>query len=176
LFGLLDIEKYLSLVTSLNKENFTTSISKNKLEINLNNTTSNNILFLPLIYNSGLHCVVNGKEVKPVKILNNFMGISVASGNNNINITFFPNGLVTGFKISTITFIFLLLLYFINKKFNILLIWNMNTNFKLVIVRTFLVIYLVAIICIYIIPIGFAIYSDMKISFEVKSNLDDLVN
>jgi len=61
------------------------------------------ILFLPIVYNDNYTAYNNGKEVEIIKVYDNFIGINLEKGVNEIEISFIPKGLKICLIISFIT-------------------------------------------------------------------------
>ncbi|MDD6061851.1 MAG: YfhO family protein [Oscillospiraceae bacterium] len=63
------------------------------------------VLFLPLTYDSGWTCKVNGKTVEADVALGTFMAIPLEKGQNEITMTFLPKGFKIGAFISILSLI-----------------------------------------------------------------------
>lgn len=61
------------------------------------------VLFLPLTYDSGWTCKVNGKTVEAEEALGTFMAIPLENGENTITMSFLPKGLKVGACISAVS-------------------------------------------------------------------------
>lgn len=57
-------------------------------------------LFLPLTYDSGWKCTVNGSAVKPVRALGTFIAVPLESGKNTIRLSYLPKGFAAGLIVS----------------------------------------------------------------------------
>ena len=65
---------------------------------------------LPISYNDGYHFTNNGKKIEALKVYDNFIGIRLQEGINNIEISFVPKGLLSSLIISMITLLFTVLI------------------------------------------------------------------
>ena len=106
--GIMDNNLYEKFVSD---EYVETNIKYNKNTITASvNTDSKKILFLPVNYNEGYTATNNGKEVEIIKVYDNFIGINLEEGNNDIKLTFIPKGLIPSFIISLITLVLTIIL------------------------------------------------------------------
>ncbi len=142
--GLMDNVKYEKFIE---EEKIDTDIKfyKNKIDVNIN-SEEEKILFLPLTYNEGYKATNNGKNIEILKVYDNFIGIKLSKGENNINISFMPKGFIIGLIISTVTLILTVIIIKTNlyeKLLNIKLLNNLAYY-------VYLVIYLGIILVIYI--------------------------
>lgn len=60
-------------------------------------------LFLPLTYDSGWSCRVNGKKTEPVRSLGAFTAIPLAQGKNEIRLSYLPKGFSIGALVSLVS-------------------------------------------------------------------------
>ena len=116
-----------SLKYSLEKElvNITNTLNKNNLKnikVNNNhvleasiNVEKDDLLFTSIPYEKGMIIKVDNKKVKPVIIMNSFVGINLPKGKHKIIIDYIPRGLMPGIALS-ITSLFLFFLYIIKNK------------------------------------------------------------
>lgn len=142
--GVMDNSKYEKFIQT---EKIDTDIQyqKNKIYINVD-TESEKILFLPISYNEGYTATNNGEDVEIIKLYDNFIGIKLNSGNNNIRISFIPKNLLPCVIISIIAFIFTVILISTNLYQKILDIRILNTFAYYL----YLIIYLAIITIIYV--------------------------
>ena len=82
---------------------------KNKILVQVE-SENKQILFLPVAYNEGYQATLNGKEVKVLKVFDNFIGIEVEQGENEITLTFIPPGLKIAALISVVTLVLTIIL------------------------------------------------------------------
>ena len=53
-------------------------------------------LYLPIPYSDGYHATLNGRQIRPLHVLDAFMAVEVAPGENEIIMRFVPPGLASG--------------------------------------------------------------------------------
>ncbi|MBQ7542045.1 MAG: YfhO family protein [Clostridia bacterium] len=107
-------------------------------------------LFLPIPYDSGWSCTVNGKAVSPVQALSTFIAIPLQKGENSIRLHYLPTGFLPGLICSVCGLILSVFWFLRYKKFT--RSWKKNKAFAAV-----LPVYCTADLCalaaLYIIPI-----------------------
>ena len=101
-----------NLYEDFTKNNYiNTNLKYNRNKIKLSVTIDKEqILMLPISYNDGYHFTNNGKKIEALKVYDNFIGIKVQEGINNIEISFVPKGLLSSLIISMITLLFTVLI------------------------------------------------------------------
>lgn len=102
MFYTLDLEK-LKETTNLLNNNDKLNILEFKTELikaKINVTQDNQILYTSIPYDKGFKIYVDNKEVKPIKILDNLLGIELSKGNHNIIIKYEQRGLNLGIILS----------------------------------------------------------------------------
>lgn len=125
--------------------------NKNKVSLNVNVNEDNKILFIPLAYSDNYTAKVNGKKVDTIKMYENFIGIKVNSGENDITLTYVPNMFTKTLIISLVSLlvtISLLVTKFYNKIIDNTIIQNIA--FYLYIfgyIATILLVYVLLMIC-----------------------------
>lgn len=103
--GGMDIDKYNEFIDNYSLD---TNIKYNKNKISLtvnNNSDKEKILFLPIVNDGGYTAKVNGKSVDVLKVYDNYIGIKVLPGENNIKLSYMPVGFIPTLIISLITLI-----------------------------------------------------------------------
>lgn len=106
--GIMDNQKYEDFIKN---EKIDTKIVYNRNKINIKfETEEEKILFLPISYNEGYSASNNGKSVEILKVYDNYIGIKLNKGENDIMISFMPKGLIPCLIISVLTLIFLIIL------------------------------------------------------------------
>lgn len=107
--GMLDLAKYEDFVTD---SYLPLEIEYNENQVKIEVTSeSEKTLFLPIAYNEGYSAINNNQNVEVYKLYDNFIGIKLNSGINNIVITYTPPGFKIGIVISLITLIGTILLF-----------------------------------------------------------------
>lgn len=155
-FANLDLNKYNSIFNNKN-ENYL-KINGNKINANINiNENQDKNLFIPISYNQGWEAKINGKSVPVNKVCGAFMSLELENGSNDIEMTYTPQYLNMGIKISLITLIILIGLYLLKKKTKIM------ENKYLLTISTGLsiIIYAFALYQVYIITIIKTITNDI---------------
>ncbi|MDD6224354.1 MAG: YfhO family protein, partial [bacterium] len=139
----MDKEKYEQFVTS-EKTDLDIKYIGNKIKVDME-SDQKQLLFLPIAYNDGYQATLNGKSVEIVKVFDNYIGIQVTAGENNITISFIPKGFIVSSIISLITLVGTILL--IKKDWYTKIIemkWLQNVAYL-----SYLGIYIILVILIY---------------------------
>ncbi len=156
--GMMDNSKYEEFIE---KEKIDTNITyqRNKVLASVN-TKEEKILFLPISYNIGYHAVNNQQQTEILKLYDNYIGIKLHPGINNIEISFIPEGLIPCLIIGMITLVLSIILISTNwyqKILDIKILHNLMYYFYLILYLAFvLVIYIGLTICFiisYFVPI-----------------------
>ena len=109
--GLLDKNKLENFYKDSNSSNI--KYKSNKIKISYE-SQKEGLLFIPINYLRGMKAKLNNKEVKIEKVYNNYIGINVRNGINNIEITFIPDGFRLGLIFSLIGLISFLIVIKLN--------------------------------------------------------------
>ena len=157
--GVMDLDKYEKFISDNYKDN--------KIKFNKNIVTASvegskgKMLLLPINYDKGYKATVNNVNVDLVKVYDNFIGIPLQDGNNDIRIKFVPAGFIPTLIISILSLITVILLIkfdVITKLANIEIIRNIANYIYMFLYLAFVVIiYIGLTICFilsYIIYIG----------------------
>lgn len=120
---------------------------KNKIKLNIE-SSDKNLLFIPLTYNEGYSVKVNGKTKEVLKVFDNYLGVEVENGQNEIIFTFVPPKI----KISAIISFIALIIAFVLLKFDFITKLINNTILQLIAEKIYISAYLLALILIYIVP------------------------
>ena len=142
--GVMDLAKYENFINSTNSNN---NVKYNRNSISLTvNGKDNKILLLPISYDKGYKATVNGKNIEIQKVYDNFIGIPLQEGENNISLKYIPNGFIPTLIISVVALITTILLI----KFNVFSkIWNIEVINNIA-YYVYLTLYLGMIVCVYI--------------------------
>lgn len=143
--GLLNHEKLQSYFNN-NFNNIKIIYDKNKLKINYT-STKEDLLFIPTIYLNGMKAKNNDKDIEIIKVFDNFIGIKLNSGENNIVISYIPPGLKVGSILSLIGIILTILFVILKNKVCSSKILN-NIFYNL-----YLIMYFVLTLVVYILPL-----------------------
>lgn len=108
LIGLMDYDLLDSLTSSytpaqLEKE------GKSSFQLSAFAANDNEYLFIPLSYDDGLRCKVNGKNSEVVKVMGIFSAVKLNSGENTVKISYMPPKMGTGLLISLMSLATLLI-------------------------------------------------------------------
>jgi len=101
--GLMDVSKYEEFLTN-EKIDLKISYNENKIKVKVN-SDKKQLLFLPIAYNDGYSVKNNGKSLEIIKVFDNYLGVMLEVGDNNITFKFIPSGLTLTLCISLITLI-----------------------------------------------------------------------
>ena len=105
--GSMDVNKLNEFIDD-NKIDYDIEFKNNKINININ-SDKEKILFIPISYNDAYTAYNNNEKVDLIKVYDNFIGITLNNGENNITIKFIPAYLKISFIIS-LAFIILAIL------------------------------------------------------------------
>lgn len=106
--GEMDINKYNEFVKEAYIDT-NINYNRNKIEVEVEGT-KDKILFLPIAYNSNFKATNNNKDVEILKVYDNFIGIKLEDGVNNITITYIPHEFTCFLIISVIALIITIIL------------------------------------------------------------------
>lgn len=98
--ALLDKPLLEEYVRSVSQNTLSVHADRRKVTASVTSDRDDRWLFLPLTYDDGWSCRVNGETVKPTKALGTFMAIPLQTGNNEISLSYMPKGFVIGSVIS----------------------------------------------------------------------------
>lgn len=144
-FAQFDMSTFVDVYSTFQTSDVELSITKNSLEIALNNTTNDKYLFIPFVNLSNMNANINGTDCVVENALYNFMSVEISPGDNHIEITYQPKLLKPCAIISIIS----LLIFAI---FSIL-----NHFFKLSQKKTIIWVGTIGA-CIILLAVGFLVY------------------
>lgn len=142
--GIMDNDTYENFIEN-KKINTEVIYHRNKIQVKVQ-TEEEKILLLPISYNKGYRATNNHQEVEIIKVYDNFIGIKLDKGENNIQISFMPKGLMICSVIGIIAFLIMILIIKTKLYFTILDIKSLST----ITYYIYLFIYLTLVITIYI--------------------------
>lgn len=145
--GLLDLTKLDNFVND-NKLDYDIKFNNNKINININ-SNKENTLFLPINYSKDYKVTNNNEKSEMIKLYDNFIGIKLNAGENNITISYLPHNFYLATIISIISLI-------INIVFFVPSLFKKIINIKLlksIAKFIYLGLYIIVLLLIYIIPI-----------------------
>lgn len=116
--GLLDYNTFVNGIEQIKNQNPEIKLLNQKhsgVEIELENVTKQN-LFLPISYDNGWICKVNGKKVTELQNIDGMLSIPVETGRNTIELDYSSPGRKTGAILSICTFAVLAAFVWLTKK------------------------------------------------------------
>lgn len=119
---------------------------RNQVEVEIEGTEEEKLLFLPINYNKGYHATNNGEKVDIVKVYDNFIGIKLNKGINDIKISFIPTGFTICLIVSVTALVVMIIILVSNLYFKVL---EVNTLSN-VAYYTYVFVYLAIVAFIYI--------------------------
>ena len=106
-FALLDCDKMDLFTTQAKGVVSDIFYGKSSLSF-VSNSEKSQIVFLPISYEEGWNCKINGQKADTIKLFSNFIGVLVPSGKSKIELDFVPKGLRLGIGISALSAICLI--------------------------------------------------------------------
>ena len=104
----MDLEKYESFIKN-NQVPLEMEYKKNKITIKVD-SKEKQTLFIPVSYNEGYQGKINHKKIQVEKVFDNFLGIPLEEGMNEITLTFTPPGFKLSLVISLLALVFTIFL------------------------------------------------------------------
>ena len=98
--ALLDKPLLEEYIRSVSQNDFSVHADRRTVTASVTAQQEDRWLFLPLTYDDGWSCRVNGETVKPVKALGTFMAVPLQKGKNEIRFSYLPKGFVIGSAVS----------------------------------------------------------------------------
>lgn len=98
--ALLDKQKLRDFVGSAAQSGVHVSASGRSIQAEAIASQSDQMLFLPITFDDGWRCTVNGQHVTPERAVGAFTAIPLEPGQNTIQLQFFPKGFVPGVFVS----------------------------------------------------------------------------
>ncbi len=142
--------KMLSDYCNLVKDTVSVSASDRTLSAKAFSDSENNVLFLPVTYDEGWSCRVNGKDTNISKAIGTFIAVPLQRGENTVEMSFTPRGLISGIAISIVSAgLVLLFIRFEKKKMTS----TSKNKFLSVLMYGYCVAFCGAFVIMYIIPI-----------------------
>ena len=142
--GVMDLSKYESFMNVVSKDN-QIKFNKNTISATVDGEKGK-ILLLPINYDRGYKATVNNRLVKIQQVYDNFIGIPLDDGINNISIKYTPNGFIPTLIISAVSIIVAVLLI----KFNVITKLGNIEVIRNIFYYIYLFLYLAFIVIIYI--------------------------
>lgn len=156
-FGTVSLNKMAALSASLKNNDTQAKASGNRLEMTVENGDSSKLLFIPVNYDKGWSCKINGEDTQVLKAAGSFMAVQLKDGSNQIEMNFLPHGLIPGLLISGISLLGLLGICFLvklGKKKN----FDVPNPVLSIAKYIYYAAFACAVLIIYLAPIGYLIY------------------
>ncbi len=116
-------------------------------------------VFIPVTYDEGWSCKVNGEKQDINIAMSSFMAVKLQKGENVIEMNYLPYGMKLGILITVIVGLVVLAIFIIEKK------KPFNQEASNIFLKVFEKIYfagmLIAVAIVYLIPIGFTLYNNI---------------
>ena len=106
--GVMNNSKFVDF---MNKNHLNTKINfiKNKINVSYK-SEEEKILFLPITYSESFKVTNNNKDAKILKIYDNYIGVKLEKGENNISLTYVPKGLKLSLVLSIVAILVTIIL------------------------------------------------------------------
>lgn len=157
--GYFDYTKLDSLC-EMNKDNHAeVTTGPKSLTATVENGKAGDYVFLPVTYDEGWSCKVNGEEKEIGIAMSSFMAIELQDGENVIEMTYLPYGMKLGAIITVITILLVAVIYIIEKKkpFS----QESSNLFLKVFEKIYYAGMLSATAIVYLIPVIFTVYNNI---------------
>lgn len=157
--GYFDYTK-LDELCDMNKDNHATvETGPKSLSANVTSENENTYMFLPVTYDEGWSCKVNGEKQDIDIAMSSFMAIRLHEGENVIEMNYLPYGMKLGAIITVITALIVAAIYIIEKKkpFS----QDASNGFLKVFEKIYYAGMFCAIAIVYVIPVIFTIYNNI---------------
>lgn len=157
--GYFDYEK-LEDLCEMNKDNHakvTTGAKSLSAEVTVDN--SDTYMFIPVTYDEGWSCKINGEKADISIAMSSFMAVKLSKGENKIEMSYLPHGMKTGAIITILSLVFAFAVYIIERKKPFA---NDKSNmFLKVFEKIYLTGMLAVIAIVYLIPVVITLYSNI---------------
>lgn len=156
-FATVSLKKMDALMSKLENPDPQAKAGGRSLKMTVENGDSGKVLFIPVGYDKGWSCKINGNDTQVLKAADGFMAVPLTDGVNQIEMNFLPTGMIPGLLISCFSLLGLIgvcILVRIGRKKNIELPKQIYTVAKYI----YIAVFACAVLIIYIAPIGYSIY------------------
>lgn len=117
-------------------------------------------VFLPVTYDEGWTCTLNGEKQDIEIAMSSFMAIKLQKGENVIEMHYLPHGMKLGAIVSAVTLLLVAAAYFIEKKKPFAA--DSSNLFLRVFEKIYFVGMILAMAAVYLVPMGFTIVNNLK--------------
>jgi len=97
----------------------TATAGKRSLSAAAYSESGGGVLFLPVVYDEGWSCTVNGKPAEVREALGTFIAVELERGENQVELRFFPQGMKIGAAVSILSLLALIFIVLYNKVKNV---------------------------------------------------------
>ena len=150
--GMMDFQKYDAFLQN-KKTDLTIDYTKNQIKVKVT-SDKEQILFLPITYNEGYTLKVDGKDTEILQLYDNYLGVSLTSGEHELEFTFIPKGFKLG-ALASIAGLILAALIFLTPLYDKIIAWSWLGKMVLWI---YLILYLFLMVFMYVLPfLGFVL-------------------
>ncbi len=151
----------LSEICEINENNCAdVETSARSLTATVNSEDGDSYVFLPVTYDEGWSCKVNGEEQEIEIAMSSFMAIKLQEGENVIELTYLPYGMKLGAIITAITGLLIIGLLIIKKKKSVA--DDASNKFLEVFEKVYYAGMTLAFTAGYVVPICFTIYNNIS--------------
>lgn len=150
-FGFLSLDRFDSLFDKHSGDVTKFSAVKNKISAAaVNNSDEDKYIFLPVAYDNGWKCTVNGEKTDVLCVVGNFCAVKVPVGQSEIKMKFTPGGIGAGIVLSvfgTAVFAFIVFIEVKNKKIRLIPFIEKFTQY------IFTALFAIGVFAVYILPL-----------------------
>lgn len=120
--------------------------------LSLMQTAEDDYLMLPVAYDAGWRCKVNGQSEDVRNLMDVFMLIPVKGGGNNIELVYYPKGFFLGIVLSLFGLLLTVALLMLDKRI-------FTQIFERICAWVLMVLWIPAVLILFLIPVGYAIFT-----------------
>lgn len=157
--GSFDYTKLASLCEKNKNNHATVETGPKSLTATVENGKAGTYVFLPVTYDEGWTCKVNGEKQDIDIAMSSFMAVELQDGENVIEMSYLPHGMKLGILITVITGLGIVAIYLIEKKkpFS----QEASNGFLKIFEKVYFVGMTGAVVIVYLIPVIFTVYSNI---------------
>lgn len=154
--GSLDTGIFSDVCSKVNGLGTDVTTGKRSISAQISSPDDSSYLFIPVCYDKGWSCTVNGEKAEITEALGSFMAVKLNEGENDIEMRFTPYGMKTGIAVTVIFALMIAAYWFLRKKKPVN---NTRSDLFLKIVN---VVYTVAVAAVfagmYVVPVFYSIW------------------
>ncbi len=144
------------------KSNYSTKITEEhngSFELKANAYNDSSVLLLPLSYDKGIVCKVNGKTVETSNVVGCMTAVRLKQGENTVSVKYVPTGFIKGLIIAAIAALIL-------AAYNIFLLKRNKVKFngtvETILLWEYIKLWIIAVVIIYFVPMFFQLLDMFK--------------